>query len=170
MNKRYVFWRNPNGSPSTNDKDAPTALLAKFGKSTSINDEGGVQRKDFSFLRLEIAIRLSVVVINPERNELNDDDAWYIVHTSLTSIILRHGGGKRITPVELIEEADKRAAMHFRKKRVPYVLVSTLNIDSFPCARIQVGDYEVAPLKDRNRYPEPKGRAMKHMMQRDATS
>ncbi len=172
MGKRYVFWKTPKGTPSkgSDDKHAPMALLAKIGESSSINDEGNVTWEGFSLLMLETAVRLSVVVVDPDGNELNDNDAWPIVHSAIISIIKRDKGGTPVTPSKLIAEADKNAAKHFRKRPVPYVLVSSLTVDSFPCKQIRVGGCEVAPLRTRQRYPEPKVLGLQRRMRGDAIS
>lgn len=158
MSKRYVFWRTPKGTPhkNSNDKHAPTALLAKIGESATVNDDGSISRSDLSFLKLETAVRHSVVIVDPDGKELNDNDAWYIVSSAINSIIKQVGGRVPVVPGKLIAEADNIAAKHFHKPTVPYVLVSSLTIDSFPFKHINVGGCEVAPLKTRARYPEHK--------------
>lgn len=172
MGKRYVFWRTPAGAPSKNsgDKHAPTALLAKIGKSASVNADGSISWKEFSFFTIQTVVRLSVVVVDPGGGELNDDDAWPIVNSAITSIIKRDKGGTPVTPRKLIAQADKHAAKHFRKRPVPYVLVSSLTVDTFPCKQIRVGGCEVAPLKTRMRYPEPKTLSMKRRNRSDTAS
>jgi hypothetical protein len=172
VGKRYVFWRTPKGTPrkGSDDKHAPTALLAKIGESASINDNGKIRWGSLSFLTLRTAVRLSVVVVDSYGNELNDNDAWPIVHSALISIIKQDKGGRPVAPGKLIAEADKQAAKHFRKRPVPYVLVSSLTIDSFPCKRVRVGGCDVAPLKTRKRYPEPTSLSMQRRKRGDATS
>lgn len=157
MARRYVFWRSPTGiwRKDPKDKHAPTALLAKFGESASINDEGKPSWPALLFHRLETAIRLSVAVCDSDGKELNENDAWSIVYAAIVLIIKQDRGGRPVAAGKLREEADKQAAKHFRKRLDPYVLVSSMTIDSFPCRRISVGGCEVAPLKTRTRYPIP---------------
>lgn len=139
MAKRYAFWRMPNGKPykKEDNKFAPTDLLAEHGKSASVVD-GGIQWPITGPPRTELAVRSSIVVIDPDDRELNEDDSWVIVRTAIDKLIREKGGKTPIIPNELTKQADREAAIHFRKKPNNYVLVTSLSISEFPAKRISI--------------------------------
>ena len=159
MAKRYVFWRTPTGSPhKVNDgKHAPTELLANFGRSASVAQDGGITRPLSVLLHnCEFAIRSAVVVIDPTGNEVNETDAGGIIWEAVRSEIKKSGGRKPLPQKDVIATADKLAASFFRERVASYGLITTLSVHSLPAKRIRVGDCEViASAKRHAAYPFP---------------
>ena len=158
MARRYVFWRTPTGKAykGNDGKHAPTSLLAEIGVSATLNDQGQLSWPGFILHRDENALRATAVVLQPDGRELNETDGWSIVWSAIRSVIKRRGGSTPVKASDAIDEADREAAKHFRKKVTDYVLVASLSINSFPARCMKVRDCQVAPIKTRTaRYPYP---------------
>ncbi len=157
MGRRYVFWRIPTGAAykGEDNKHAPKDLLADIGRSASINTEGSVSWGDMSFLRFQQAVLGSVVVLDPNRQELNGHDANSIVRSAMLALIKRCGGKSAIDSATLLHEADKGAASYFRKRQRDFYLVTSLPVQAFPAKQIVIDTCRVTPLRSRDRYPVP---------------
>jgi len=127
MAARYAYWREPSGAAymKNDGKHAPRHLLAHIGRMASISTEGNIQWKDLSFPWLEHAVVGSAIVVDPEKRELNRDDAWSIISSALRMLIKKTGGRSPIDPGALLCESDKRAARYFRKKEDRFHLVTS---------------------------------------------
>jgi hypothetical protein len=158
VGKRYVFWRTPDGKPyKKNDQQhAPSELLAEWGKSSSINDKGEVKWGATLIIRLEVAILNTVVIIDPNGNELNSNDTKSIIRSTIVTVIKKKGSNKPILSFDFISEADRIAGKHFTKPTNKYVLVTSLSVKSLPIKRLKVGECEIISLENRDRYPLPK--------------
>ena len=172
MGKQYVFWRTPDGKrcrakdgkgkgKSREDdnaedekgqgrKNAPTALLAQLGKSAEKFGNGKIGWQDILIHRLILAIRSVIVILDPGGNELNDTDSWSIVWRAIETILKRQGGGKPIASTDLIDEANKEAAKHFRTSLTEYIIVSSLSVAELPSSHIRVRDCEISPVVRRD--------------------
>ena len=157
MSKRYVFWRKPDGGLDCdqNGKYAPKMIFAEYGKEASINANGGIKHSGFLILKLEAALKLSVVILTPEDDELNETDAWNILRSSLVASVKKCGGGQPLEEKEVITTADKLAAEFFRKELVLYTAVSSLSLKSFPAQSVQIGGCRISLLSSLKRYPPP---------------
>jgi hypothetical protein len=143
MSKQYVFWRKPDGRPCTSNdgRHAPTYLLSRYGELSSVNSAKGISWPSTTELhRIELAIRSSVVIIEPDGRELNQTTSWSLVKNALNSVILRSGGSKPLLQNEIVSEASKVAAAFFRRPLSDYYLLSSLSIDRFPARSIRVDD------------------------------
>jgi hypothetical protein len=159
MSKKYVFWRTPDGKPyrGSDGKHAPAHVLAQMGKGASINAEGAIQWHDFGLLQQETAVRSSAVVVAPTGEELNEIDAWVIVRGAIASLIKKQGGGTAVSATDVLRVANQKAADHFRKLPRPFVLVSSVSIESFPSKGIRIHESEIRPLNARGRFRLPQG-------------
>ena len=158
MSKRYVFWRQSNGRPAPegNDKYAPISLLSEYGLRSSINANGGISHSDILIFKLETALKSAVIILSPEGEELNETDSWNILRRSLINSVKKNGGKKALENKELLDEADQLAAEFFRKPQIPYTLIGSLSIDSFPARSIKIGKCQISAAPSLSLFPPPK--------------
>lgn len=163
MGKRYVFWRLPNGKPyrgkegtdTTDAKHAMVEMLAEIGKNAS-PAEAGISFPGMFLPRLETALKPTLVIITPEKTELNERDSWPLIWAAMRTIIRKSGGGTAISPDAFLREADSEAAAFFRKPALPYVLVSGLSVASLPAKPIVMQDATINDLDaSTRRFPLP---------------
>ncbi len=157
MSTRYVFWRTPEGKPyrGTDGKHAPVELLAETGRISRVSPDGKVSWVGFAFQRLTLALKLSSVVICPQGEELNEFDAWGILKDALADVIKSLGGNQPLKTTEVLKVADSKAAAHFRKREAPYILVSSLSVESLPFSRAQIAGCRIEALSSRGKYAYP---------------
>lgn len=157
MRKRYVFWKTPAGKPhrSNDGKHAPYHLLAELGKTSFINNDGGVSWPGTNIWRWHAAIQSTFVVRN-DNEEINDTDSWRIMQKGIIAAITKLGGSKPIRPNDVLEEADRIAAEHIRIEKTPYILVTSLSVASLPWKTLRINGCTIRALKNRGRrYPMP---------------
>lgn len=154
MTKQYVWWRKPNGKLTIqhDDEAVPRELLNHIGVDAKPNDEGGIEWSSLNFHRYETALRPYLFVRDSNGRELNNHDAWTIVQGALYTSIRETGGKCAIPPDLVIELANKSAAAFFRKRQIPYTLVTSLSIASLPAKRIRIRDCEISALQKRERF------------------
>ena len=99
-------------------------------------------RPAFSLDGYELAIRSAIAILDPTGQELNDTDAWAIVWSAIATIIKHGAGGVPLSPSEVLDEADKAAAIYFRKTPANFVMVTSLFIAEFPAKGIRIGNCE----------------------------
>jgi hypothetical protein len=157
VGQRYVFWRTPTGAAysGNDDKYAPRLLLEDIGKSAFINKDGNVAWRGWSFLQSEPAVLGSVVVLDPDGEELNRVDAASICLDAMRSLSKACGGSSPLEPAAFMQAANVVAAKHFHKVRTNYVLVTTLSVRSLPVKRLAVGKCRIEAIHDRTCYPLP---------------
>jgi len=157
MAARYVYWRKSDGSPCRDSSDTrvPRRLLAEIGKSAFINPEGKVAWRGWSLLQVEPAILGSIVVLDPDREELNRADSASICRDAMRSLIRKTGGAVPLDPAAFMRVANTVAAAHFRKPSADYVLVTTVSVRSLPAKRITVNHCRIESIRDRSRYTLP---------------
>jgi len=152
--KQYLYWRTPKGK--SDRVNAPTHLLAEFGRISKVNSQGEVSWEGFSFKRLEIAIKLIAVVIGPDGEELDETDTWCnIVEPALIDAVKKNGGEKPLRVDEVTKIADTKAAKFFQQKNETYILVSSLSVKSLPFKEIKVAGCMIKPLCSRRGYSYP---------------
>lgn len=156
MERRYAYWRMPDGKPCKGDdnKHAPRALLTAIGKSARINQEGKITW-DWSHLRIEHPLLGTIVLLDENGDELNQDDAECITRRALQSVIKSRGAGSLIDPPALLQEANSLLAAFLREESKEYMLVTSLSVGSFPARCIKVEGCRVMPLRTRDHYPYP---------------
>lgn len=157
MGKRYVFFRTPHGQPYRGEdgRHAPAHILADIGRMSSVGDGGGIQWPGFLIPKLEPALRSAAVIIGPGGQELNEIDAWDIVWKAIGEVV-KASPGEPISPPDLLEAADRKAAEYYRLPEESYVLVSSLSLKALPEDRIAIAGCEVALAPDaRSKYPLP---------------
>ncbi len=163
MAKQYVFFRIPTtGKPYRGDdgKHAPRSLLSVIGRS-SVQSDGHIGWSNFIFPKMEPAIRASIIVLDPDERELNEADSWGIVSRGLIET-LKKAPSQPIQPKELLTEANQQAAAYFRQPESPYILVSSLSIDSMPRKTIRIKGCVVSSLAKRgSRFPLPDVHALR---------
>ncbi|MEI8190721.1 MAG: hypothetical protein WCI75_13495 [candidate division NC10 bacterium] len=157
MVARYAYWRTPGGDAyrGNDDKHAPRLLLENIGRSAEINEEGKVAWRGWPFLRFEPAVLGSIVILDPDGEELNRVDAAKISREAMRSLIKARGGSARLEPGAVMKAANTAAATHFRKPSTKYVLVTTVSVRSFPVKRLSVGNCQIEAIPDRSRYLLP---------------
>jgi hypothetical protein len=158
MTRRYVFWRTPTGRPGQgkdSGKYAPKAVLAELGEIATLTPEGKVQWSGFIFKQLEFALRSISVVLCPDGNELNDDDAWKIMHAAVVATTKKTGGKKALNESAVLRAADEEAARFFRGQEKPYLLVSSMSVDAVPFKRVEIIGCQILPLVSRVSFPYP---------------
>jgi hypothetical protein len=155
--KRYVYWRQPDGRPyrQNDDKHAPVALLALITKESFIDDQGRVASPGTLF-RLNIALKLTVVVLDPDNgDELNEGDSGSIVDDALRSAIRAHGGKVVVGASEFLKAANKRAGEYFRQSCSKYMLITSLSVKTLPEKKLMIGGCVIRTLRNRKKYPLP---------------
>lgn len=169
METRYVYWRKPTGAAykGLDNKHALDGLLADIGRTASINAEGLISWSGMWFKRFEQAVLGSVIVIDPEKREVNQHDGRSIVRSAMRALITRSGGKSVIDPAALLRESDKQAATYFRKQQQHFHLVTSLSVKSFPAQEILVDKCRVLPLRTRARYPVPD--TLRHDLEREGS-
>jgi hypothetical protein len=152
MSKRYAYYRMPNGKPYRGDDDkyAPIHLLSEVGRSATVNEQGAVSWSNIFFENLRVALRSAFIVINPDNDELNEQDTWQLIWQSLVELI-KKAPGKPVNPEELIKRADELAAVYFRTSPLKYVLLSSLAIPDLPKRSIRVRGCTVTFLKTKDK-------------------
>jgi hypothetical protein len=149
MAARYAYWRSPTGGPyrATDNKHAPARLLAEFGKSAFINEEGRPAWRGMLFVRFEHVVEGAVVILDKDGRELGASDTRGIVCRAMCNIIKSAGGQSPIEPSALLQEADKEAAAFLRKHLEPYALVTSVSAMSLPARRIKVDECTIESLQ-----------------------
>lgn len=157
MSKRYVFWRKPNGTPAReNDgKHAPVEILSRLGCSSILNPNGTVAFGLTFFEGCEIGLKSVSVVLDPNGQELNDNDAWRIVWKGLTAAAIIAGEKQPLKELDVLTEADKAAAIYFRAQPTDYIVVSSLSIAVFPFKCAKIKNHKIEPISSRTKYPSP---------------
>jgi hypothetical protein len=159
MSKHYVFWRTPEGKPYSgiDGKYAPTEILAEYGRISNVTSEGKISHPILSFIeRYKIALKLAVIVVGPDEEELNEQDTWAIVQSALIEILKKKGGKQPLAANEVLMAADSKAADFYRKDNISYILISDLSVESLPFKRIRVAGCQIEPLYSRCDFPYPK--------------
>jgi hypothetical protein len=156
--KRYAFWRSPGGMPCKTDRErySPRHLLALIGEHSQTPPAGGVVWNiDWAFIdKFENAVHSLAVILTPEQTELNDQDSGEIIRRAIGAAIRKKGGGKPVSPAEVLLYADRLAAEYFRKPKSNFTLITSLSIHSLPSRSIKIGGCEIAAAP-RNDYPLP---------------
>lgn len=103
MGKRYTYFRTPDGKPyrGADDKHAPVHILAEIGKTATLISNGGISWPGFYISRLKVALKPSLVVLDPGNVELNETDAWQIVWQAVVALV-KNAPGKPVKPKELL--------------------------------------------------------------------
>ncbi len=159
MAKQYAFWQKENGTPDRKNgtRHAPVELLAKIGKSTSINNKGNLNWTLFDSPHFKSGIMAMLLILDPSKKQLNYEDSWKITRSSIIAIVKEQGNNLPISAEKFIDTVNTKSSKHFRKKNYNYVLVTSLSIKTFPATRLRVRQCNIAPLKTRGgRYPHPK--------------
>lgn len=159
MSQRYVFWRKSTGEPYRGEdaKYAPTSILAQIGETATVTPEGGISWPLGGLHELELAAESVAAVIDPYGGEMHQVDAASLIRKAIRGVIRKQGGRTPINPKNLLDEANRLAAEHFRKPSVDYVLVSSLSIQTFPAKSVTLGGCEITAIKKRRskyRYPD----------------
>jgi hypothetical protein len=136
-------------------KGAPTALLAMIGETARVNPGNNVEWPFPDIKQNELAVRAAIAVLDPDKNELNETDAWSIASQAMKEVILSDGGGKPIKPGAFLKSADKIAAAHFRKSSTDYILLTSLSVESLPCKTMTIGGCKVSTIARRSKFKEP---------------
>jgi len=152
---RFVFWRGPDSRPVHDGNHAPTEVLAQWGRETRINSSGRPEWTGFRWLELELAIKYSFVILDRNKRELNEVDAWAIARSALYQLAIEGKGNKPIKVPDFLAVADSLAEIFMKKTRQRYVLVTSLSVPSFPKNRFKIGDCWITGLASRKRYPVP---------------
>lgn len=156
MTARYVFWRQPNGTPykSNDGRHSPKEILNQIGLGTKLSKEGQLAWSHELFVRKNVAIG-SAIVIDPDGRQLNHYDAKRIIQSALYATVKNNGVGIPINHHELLREADNHAARFFRKSAKPYSLVTSLPMTNFPARQITIDGSLIKPLRSLNHFPLP---------------
>lgn len=157
MSKRYVFWRTPTGAAykGQDNKHAPYDLLAQIGKLSSVNADGKVTYDSLFPLRFEHAVLGSIILIDQDGRELNQQDSQDVLRKAMSSVIKKKDGKIPIDATALLRESDIKAAAFFQKEQEPFSLVTSVSIKSFPANQLSVNKCRVMPLKNRTHFPLP---------------
>jgi hypothetical protein len=155
MGKRYVFWRTPKGIPNKNSEQKESKILAEIGTTAEV-DNSKISWKGFSIHRFETALKPVLVVRGPDKEELNETDSWLLIWAAILSVIKKCGGGRPISSKSFFSEADTKAAEYFRKPLEPYVLATTLSVESLPGKTLRING-SVVKFQDARgqRFPFP---------------
>lgn len=156
MSKRYAFWRGPDAKPyqGNDGKYAPTEMLAKLGRETSVAATG-LSWKGMIFDQMAAGLKMAFAVVGPNSEELNPIDSWMIARAALIAEMHRLGGHQPIDSAMVLKGADAEAAKYFRRPESRYVMVSSLSVNPFPRKSISIGDCRIEALSSRARYPLP---------------
>jgi len=158
MSKRYVFWRSLGKKRPGKDhrQHGPRHLLAKLGTSARIKSPTEVTWAGFGVLRFQTALKYSLLVRDPDGEELNEYDSASIVQNAMIGLMTKAGGGKPMAPADVIAEGDAVAAKHFRTKKESYVAVTSISLESLPWKKLKVKQCILRPLNERgSKYPLP---------------
>jgi hypothetical protein len=118
--------------------------------------DGGQQVSWRAWFHEHEALFDAFVVLDPDGNEINHDDAKSIIWKALEDAA-RRNIGKPLDANAVLQAGDHRAAAFFRKPLCNYALVTTLSVRNFPAKRIRVKDCIIMPISSRGkRYPLPK--------------
>ncbi len=159
MTKRYAYWRRPDGSydKSFDDKHAPKALLQEIGESATAKADGSVSWPLKSGIRPFLPVASRVVILAPDDNELNEDDAQRLTSQALISVISKQGSGQSVTPAALLQAINREAAAHFQKPVAEYILITYLSVEKLPFSKVTIRECEISGLARRpKKFPFPK--------------
>jgi hypothetical protein len=109
----------------------------------------------WGFERLDVALRLAAAVICPGGEELNEQDAWAIVRSTLIEAVKRKGGKQPLVAKEVLDLGDAKASDYFRQREARYILISSLSVQSLPFRRTQVAGCQIESLRSRRTFPYP---------------
>ncbi|MFA9479346.1 hypothetical protein ACERK3_13735 [Phycisphaerales bacterium AB-hyl4] len=154
MNKRYAFWRMPNGGPyrGVDGKHAPHDVLAGLSKHASVTGKGSLGISSFAFWQYESAIQNAIVILNPDGVELNENDTGTILRAAILDSLSDLSADEAVKSSKFMTKTNAQASRHFRKTVKDFVLISRLSIDTFPRQRLTINGREVAPLTDNQTY------------------
>lgn len=152
--KRYVFWRGPDGRPHRADtnKFAPTALLRELGENAEVGNNGEIQYRGFSPHVHEAAISWLTVVIQPNGEELAEEDTSRIIHSAILKVLRAKGGRVALKSEDVLKEADRLAANHFRLPSLDFVLSTSLSVRKLPIAKIIINGCVIRPASGRSKH------------------
>ena len=155
--KRYVFWRSPTGKPHRGEDDrfALPLVLEEIRKKASAFGRGVGWMNWIPHYKT--CLRPSLVVLDPNEDEVNAADSWDIVQATLIGILKSDGGDKPIGSRAFLREADRRAAEFFRKPLSRYILVTSLSVEQMPTKQISLPKSTVKELASRGQrfsYPD----------------
>lgn len=148
MSARYAFYRDPTGRPYKRDdgKHAPTHLLAAMGKCSVASADETIAwksgRVDFDTLRS------SIVIVDSDGEELNEQDRNHLVWQGLADTAKRDIG-QPLKAKDVLSACDARAAAFFRRPLNDYALLTSLSLGSFPAKSIKVRGSVVRPYPAR---------------------
>lgn len=152
----HAYWRRPDGRAhrEDNEKYAPSSLLAAFGKNATVRGQQ-ISWTWQGHRENEIAIGSSVIILDPDGRELNEDDSVGIVHNSLNEVIRGMGGGKPVLPKRLLSCINKNTAEFFRTPKTKRTLVTSLSIDDLPSEFIEIEEFRITRCSRRTHpYPD----------------
>jgi hypothetical protein len=140
---------------ATDGKYAPKQIMSEIGKEAKLNPRGVIEWL-ISTYPLFVGLRPSIVVINPENEELNETDSWQIISKAIDALV-KKSPGNSINHKDLLFQADKIAATYFRANPAKYILISSLSVTELPAKTIKVNNCLISALGNRgSKYPLPK--------------
>jgi hypothetical protein len=155
--KQYAFWRDPRGKVSVDHKGryAPEALLGQIGTTAKIVPDG-ISWPFLGSLRMREVVYPSIAILDPDGDELNENDTFQMVSEACTAEIKRLGGGKPLSANSLLSVVNKKASEFFRQPRKHRLIITSLSVDRLPTATVKPNGFEISQIPNRSELPYPR--------------
>jgi hypothetical protein len=155
MSARYVYWLRPDGRRDKDSKQefARIELLKAWISATTVSVDKKLSWTGFDFERLQTALQLSLTVLTPEHDELNQTDARRIIVGALVECAKSRTSVTPITSKEFLEVADTQAAEFYRAPLSGYYLVSCISTRSLPNFVAEYFGCTIEPIASRSDFP-----------------